>query len=189
MEALRALQTLSQKLLEGKGILEALPPIETAYPNANWTIIRQTIEQGNSLSDVLQQHPVVGLPPEEQRFLQTLVRAGEIGGLSEIAISRFVLHCHRKGREHSALGEFLYFIGFFISCGMGITPAVQIAPITTELRELQQQLLDTLRKGEEITPLFKNQLSEEQATLLSEAEQDGRLPDALLTIGEELGSE
>lgn len=169
-------------LIDGtSSLIEFLPSL-----GGNWEKIDKELRSTYSFSKALAWNPFPEFSDEENRLLVDLVHAGEMGGILEITLKRFVKYVEKVQPTFPySIKGYLATVGLLISCGVPIITALTETPIDKQFEDIKTKAIENVKAGGEITVAFGQQLTGDEYRMMLEAEYDGSLPEYLMQFDTE----
>jgi len=169
------IELLSKSLSEGKSVIDIIGKFD-----GNWDYIYKELQDGSIFSDCVKKHPFSELSVFDNTLLCELINCGELGGVLEITLNRFVKYM-KDGKEPYSVIGFLNTVGLMISCGVPILTAIRNCPIGKEYIDLKDKLYHSIIEGKSFHEPFIGILTDNEIQKLKESEYNGYLPEYLMT--------
>jgi len=151
-----------------------------ANQSKHWKKVQSLLETDKSFFEAMSLVTIPGLSGESRKILLMLIQAGELAGVLDVTLRRYVESELKKGQNDQA--NFFRFFGLMLSCGVPILTAIDNIPASNDLDKLKVELGKAVRSGNSIaeviqrSKLFRDYIH----VLISAGEQTGSLPEMLL---------
>lgn len=175
-QLLKDLKLVINVCSSGTGLLAFLPSL-----GGNWVLIAKAIEEGLMFSEAIEKHPFPELTEYESKILIALTHAGEMGGVLETTLQRFIVFAERT--EKDPIIEYLRTLGTFLHCGIPVLQSIRSCPATSAIvAELQSVLHESIKLGNSFSECLGKFVTPENNAKIHEGEHTGALSEHLMSL-------
>jgi type II secretory pathway component PulF len=149
-----------------------------------WSDISRSVGEGARFAEALASNPFPSFPAEQQKLLGNMMLAGELGGLLNVVLSRFVRNYYLTTNDKmDEITELLQLLSLLIQSGVPILRAVSVLPTRSEnLEAFKKKLHFAIHEGNSTYEPFLALLGKEQADQILAGEDIGAFPEALMAL-------
>ncbi len=174
---LHELNVLEALLNSGVYLIRALDIMDSVY----WRDIQTELQHGKTFSRSIKESEKLPLSSDEKDILYQFIHAGELGGVLEITLRRYISLFSKEVIDENVI--FLKFLGTLISCGVPILTAIEHIPtFSLGFITIKSDIYQSVKEGNSISEIvLKTDLFPKYVgPMLDVGEQTGAFPEACL---------